>query len=518
MKRVVILMIIDGWGIGRPDQTNPQHQAKLPNIDYIKRHFPAGALQASGIAVGLPWDEEGNSEVGHLTIGAGRILYQHFPRISLSIRDGSFFQNPALKKAFEHAKSNQSAVNLAGLLTEGNVHASLEHLEALLRFAAKEGVKNVNIHLFTDGKDSPPKSALKLLKNLQETISKTGVGAIASISGRYYAMERDQHWDRTELAYKVLTGQDHVVPDAESTLKKLEERNFNEEFLEPVLVGDENHGIKDNDALIFFNFREDSMRQITETFLNPAFDKFSVKKFNNLYVAAMTRYQDKFPAAVAFPPEKSEMPLGKVLEENGRLQMRIAETEKYAHITYFFNGLREKPFEDEYRVLIPSLNVARHEQFPKMMASAITDRVISSLTENAFDFILINYANADIIAHTGNFEATMEAVETIDEQVGMILKAVLDQNHILLITSDHGNSERLLDPLTAMPETKHDPSPVPIYLIAKELQKNKSEFVIRLAEAEVIGLLSDVAPTVLEIMGLPKPEEMTGQSLIQLLK
>lgn len=519
MKRTVILIILDGWGIGRQDQSNPIYESKPKNIEYIKRNFPSGSLQASGIAVGLPWEEEGNSEVGHLTIGAGKVLYQHFPRISLSIRDGSFFQNAELKKAFEHAKQNQSSVNMAGLLTQGNVHASLEHLEGLLEFAAKEGVKEVNLHLFTDGKDSPPKSVLELLKKLKEIVAKRGVGCIASLSGRYYAMERDQHWDRTERAYKVLTGEGELAADMEELLqKKSFARNLNEEFLEPSLVGLQNRGVKDNDSLIFFNFREDSMRQITEAFVNPQFEKFPVKNFKNLYVVTMTQYQESFVAPVAFPPEKTENSLGKVLEAYGKTQLRIAETEKYAHVTYFFNGFRDNPFKGEYRVLIPSRNVARHDQFPEMMATAITDRVLGAINESAYDFVLVNYANADIVAHTGNYEATLRAIQTIDLQLGLLLRTALNQNHIVLITSDHGNAERLIDPLTGLPETKHDPNPVPVYLVAREFQKAKSEFEARLAEAESVGILADVAPTILELMKIPKPKEMTGQSFLGLLK
>lgn len=518
MKQTIVLVILDGWGIGRPDQGNPLHEAKLKNIDFIKHNFPAGALQASGIAVGLPWEEEGNSEVGHLTIGAGKVLYQHFPRISLSIREGDFFQNPALKKTFEHARANNSAVNLIGLLTQGNVHASFEHLEALLEFANKEKISKVNLHLFTDGKDSPPKSILELLKKIRNVIAKKNVGVIASLSGRYYAMERDRHWDRTERAYKTIIGEGELNSDPEAALKKTFERNRNEEFLEPMLVGEEKLGVHDNDAVIFFNFREDSMRQIVKAFAVDDFQEFPVKKFKNLYIATMTRYEENLNLPVAFLPEEVEAPLGKILSENGKIQLRIAETEKYAHVTYFFNGLQDAPYPNEYRVLVPSRNVVRHDQFPEMMAVAITDRALSSINEKAFDFILVNYANADIIAHTGNYEATLKAVEILDSQIGLLLKSALNQNCVLIITSDHGNAERLIDPFTALPETKHDPNPVPIYLIKRELQKQKTEEQVKETETEVIGILADIAPTILELMRINQPKTMGGQSILKLLK
>lgn len=518
MKQTTTLVILDGWGIGRPDQSNPLHVAKLANIDFIKKNFPSGALQASGIAVGLPWEEEGNSEVGHLTIGAGKVIYQHFPRITLAIRDGSFFKNQELRQACEHAKKNRSALHLVGLLTQGSVHASFDHLEALLALAKKEGVPEVNLHLFTDGKDSAPKSAPELLEKLKAAIKKNGVGAIASLSGRYFALDRDQHWDRTERVYRVLTGEGELAPDAEAPFQKIFARNLNEEFLEPTLVGPQNRGIKENDAVIFFNFREDSMRQLAEAFADRQFKDFPVKNPQNLYLVTLTRYSEKLPLPAAFQPGKNEMPLGKVLEIHKKTQLRITETEKYAHVTYFFNGFRDAPFEGEYRVLIPSQNVSRHDQYPEMMAPAITERAVSSLKDHAFDFILINYANPDVIAHTGNYEATVKAVETVDAQIGLLVKTALEQNQILIITSDHGNAERLLSPLTGLAETKHDPNPVPLYLVAKEFQRPRSETKIREAESEIVGILADVAPTVLALMNIPKPKEMTGQNLLKFLK
>jgi len=512
----VVLVILDGWGIGKQDRTNPIYIAAPKNINAIKANFPSGALQASGIAVGLPWGEEGNSEVGHLSMGSGRILYQNYPRISLAIRDASFFKNEILKKAAEHVKKNNSSLNFFGLLTGANVHASLEHLEALIKFAEQENI-NYHLHLITDGRDSPPQSALKLLSQLKNSITNNLMTHLASLAGRYYAMDRDKHWERTQQAYQVLIGQGHLISinDLESHIKKTYERNLNDEYITPTLIGPENRGVKDGDALIFFNFREDRMRQIVEAFINKNFDKFPTESFSNLYIATMVSYDEKFQVPVIFPMEKIINPLSRVLAENNKNQFRIAETEKYAHVTYFFNGQEEKPFKNEYRVLVPSKKVLRYDEFPEMMANEITNRAIEAIEEGIYDFILINYANPDIIGHTGNFKAALEAVKIIDEQLGKIIKAVLSRDAVLIITSDHGNIERMVDPSTGLPETKHDPSLVPIYLVAKEYSRPRSETEIRQSERESIGVLSDIAPTILELLGIKKPKEMTGQSLLR---
>jgi len=507
-KRTIILAILDGWGIGKPDESNPIHVVNPSNINYLKANFPAGVLQASGISVGLPWSEEGNSEVGHLNLGAGRIIYQYYPRITLAIHDNSFFKNQALKAAFEHAKKYNSAVNLIGLLSESNVHSSLEHLIALIQFAEKEKISKLNLHLFTDGRDSSPNSALELLSRLPKETK------LASLSGRFYAMDREGHWDRTQKTYSVLTGEGPITENIEVHIKKTYDRKLSDEFIEPILIGP---GIKDNDALIFFNFREDRIRQLAATFIDKQFKNFPVKPFTNLYVVTMTQYDKNFDVPMAFQPEKIEVCLGKVLEDKGKSQLRVAETQKYPHITYFFNGMREEPFKNEYRILIPSKAIVRQEQQPEMMASEITTRAIESIGENVFDFILINYANPDIIAHTGNYEACLQAVKVIDEQIGKVIKAALEHDDILIITSDHGNIERVFNPLTGLAETKHDPSPVPIYLVAKEFQRQKTDEEIRQSEKINTGILADVAPTILELMGIAKPKEMTGQSLLKSL-
>ncbi|MDI6820843.1 MAG: 2,3-bisphosphoglycerate-independent phosphoglycerate mutase [Patescibacteria group bacterium] len=513
MKRTVTLVVLDGWGIGKQDESNPIYAAKPKTIDYIQANFPNGALQASGIAAGLPWEEEGNSEVGHLTIGAGKILYQHFPKISLAIDDGSFFENTALKEAFLHTKKNKSAVHLAGLLTSGNVHASFKHLIALLNMAKRENIFQIYLQIFADGRDSPPHSAGKFIQELRSEIQKLNLGKIVSLSGRYYAMDRDGHWDRTRQTYRLITEAKNTPQNVEQVLKKTYDHNLSDEFIEPAII-DEPHPVKTNDAIIFFNFREDRMRQITEPFLNPSFDKFPIQKIKNLYITTMTEYQERLPTNAAFHKEKVESSLGKILSENNKTQLRIAETEKYAHITYFFNGLQEKPFPNEYRVLIPSDDVAHREDRPEMQARAITDRALIALKEGGFDFVLINYANPDIVAHTGNYDATVKAIKTVDQELERLLEAAFSNNHLVIITSDHGNAEVIFDPKTGSIETKHNTNPVPIYLVAQEYRLPKPKYANHI---QTIGLLSDVAPTILALMNIRKPPEMTGQSLLDQL-
>ncbi|HEY4475756.1 MAG TPA: 2,3-bisphosphoglycerate-independent phosphoglycerate mutase [Candidatus Paceibacterota bacterium] len=518
MKKNVVLVVLDGWGIGRHDYTNPLFVAKPKNLSEIKTRYLYGSLQSSGIAVGLPWDEEGNSEVGHLTIGAGKVIYQHFPRITLSIQRGDFFKNPVLLEGFAHAKKNNSAVHLAGLLTEGNVHASLEHLRALIMLAKKNACEKLFFHFFTDGKDSPPKSVKNLLEKVADFIKESGVGAVASLSGRYYALDRDSHWDRTEKTYAALTGKGQIFKNPGERIDEYYRRGLTDEFIEPFMVGSEPHPIQGSDALIFFDFREDSIRQIASSFIVKNFKEFPTGDFKNLYVATMTSYSDRFSAPVAFPNETVDNPLGKILADQGLLQLRIAETEKYAHVTYFFNGYREKPFKNEYRILIPSKNVARHDEFPEMMAKEIGARVTESVAEEQFSFILANFANPDMIAHTGNYDAAIQAIMTVDEEIGKIWKACLEKDAALLITSDHGNIEMMIDPFTGRPETKHDPNLVPFYLVGKGFESHKSEEGGEAAENEAAGILSDVTPTILELLHIPKPTEMTGESLLRLLK
>lgn len=510
MKRTVALVILDGWGIGREDHSNPIHVAKPEHLGWLGSNFPLTSLQASGISVGLPWGEVGNSEVGHLTLGAGKVIYQHFPLITLAIREGRFFENPALKAAFAHARTNRSSVNLVGLATDANIHASLDHLEALLNMAKREGIDRIKLHLFTDGKDSPPRSLETFLRRLPKE-------KLASLSGRYYALDRDENWNLIRQVYDTMTGE--AAPLRRDPLEALREiftQGLSEEFLPPTRVA-ERLAIEDHDAIIFFNFREDGMREIVSPFLLKDFDKFPVRPFKNLYIATMTRYGERFPAPVAFEPDVVHTPLGRVLSEAGKNQLRVAETYKYAHVTYFFNGYQEAPYQNEYRVLIPSLTTPHIEEHPGMMASAITDRVVQALENQAFDFILVNYANPDSIAHTGNYDAALEAVRVIDAEIGKLLKVGLNQNTAILITSDHGNIERIMNPMTAEAETQHDPNPVPFYLVASEF-RGRQFINYGNVSGETVGILSDVAPTILDLLGIEKSSEMQGETLLKKLR
>ncbi len=513
MRRTYTLVILDGWGIGKHDESNPIFGAHPENIRFIEENFPVGGLQSSGIAVGMPWDEEGNSEIGHLTIGAGKVFYQHYPRISLAIENESFFQNPALKKTFAHARTHGSAVHLVGLVGEGIVHSALKHLSALIEMAKREKCEKLFIHVFTDGRDSAPHSAIPIIKKIIEETKTQGVGTVVSVSGRYFAMDRDKHWERTSEAYAVLTGTTPVDTFPEG-IEKAYTANTNDEYVVPFVIAGNEHPIRDNDAVFFFNFREDRMRQIVQAFADPSFSEFPVKKFENLFIATMTEYKTSITVqGVAFEKEIVKHPLGEILSRAGKTQLRIAETEKYAHVTYFFNGLREEPFPNEYRVLIPSKNIARHEEHPEMMATAITDRAVLAMNEGAFDFILINYANADIVAHTGKYDATLKAIQTLDKEIGRLLRSTLEGNHVLVITSDHGNAESVINLQTGEEETKHNANPVPFYVVAKELaEKKEGPYPFRIP---TIGIISDVAPTLLSFMGIPKPEEMTGQNLME---
>ncbi len=510
MKRTFLLVVLDGWGIGALDESNPTYRAEPQVMRAIQNNFPSGALQASGIAVGLPWEEEGNSEVGHLTMGAGKVLYQHFPRISLAIEDGSFFKNPAILGAFTHAEVHQSTVHFVGLLSEGNIHASLDHLVALVKMAREKNVPFL-LQLISDGRDSAPESVERLTKKLSEKAKTDIMPFLASISGRYYAMDRDKHWDRTEKVYSILTQKTEQGTTLEEAAREAYERKLNDEYIAPSVVGVP-RPIQDNDAIVFFNFREDRMRELAGAFLDPDFSRFPVQSFKNLYAVTMTEYKPEFKAEVAFPEEIVESPLGKVLSEEGKTQLRIAETEKYAHVTYFFNGLKEEPYRNEFRVLLPSQKVIRHDEHPEMMAGPITDRVLTALNERTYDFILVNYANADMVAHTGNYEATLRAIKILDEEIGRLVKTVLDEDDVMIITSDHGNAEVLLDLRTGEPETRHNASPVPVYLVGKQFRRRMPKD--SLAPLSTIGILSDVAPTLLDLMGIRKPKEMTGESLM----
>ena len=512
MKNTVVLVVLDGWGIGQDDQSNPIYKIKPKTIEYAKNNFPSGSLQSAGMSVGLPWKEEGNSEVGHLTMGIGSIMYQHYPRISLAVQDGTFQKNETICAAFNHALQNKSRIHLVGLVGQANIHASLEHLQALIAMAQQKQVPYV-LHAFTDGRDSDPHASF-------QTLSQLPLDHLGSIAGRYYAMDRDKHWDLTQRAYQAITGTGTYIPttDIQKHIEQAYDKKLNDEFVLPVGIGSVENAIHDNDAVLFFNFREDRMRQLAESFINPYFTQFPVQKFTNVYFASMTLLREDFTIPIAFPPEKIQGCLGKVLSEQNKIQLRIAETQKYAHVTFFFNGLNDKPFPNEYRVLIPSRMLPRQDDDPEMQAPAITTRLLQAIEEETFDFILVNYANPDMIAHTGNYTATEKAIHVIDEQLAKVITAVLKkETTTLIITSDHGNAERLFNPNTGEPETKHDANPVPIYLIGKRFYRPVDALLVKQREHMTIGLLTDIAPTVLELLGLQKPPYMSGESLLKQL-
>lgn len=507
MRRTVVLMILDGWGIGQANDANPIHVANPQNFKYLEENYPATSLQASGISVGLPWSETGNSEVGHLTMGAGKVIYQYYPKITMAVQDGTFFENEVLKSAFAHARKNNSGVNLIGLLTRANTHASLDHLHALLEMAEKEQVPSVKMHLFADAIDSPPKSILGMLETLP-------ADKLATLTGRYYGMDRNENWSLTQKTYECMTGlSGPIVPNLGEYLKKYFERNPSEEFIPPLRI-DSSKAIAPNDAVIFFNFREDSIRQMVEPFVLPSFDRFSRRLPDNLYVATLTRYAESYTAPFAFPADKVERCLGQTLSELDKTQLRLAESYKYAHVTYFFNGYREEPFKNEYRVLVPSLNITHPDEHPELMASAITDRLLEAISNQAFDFILVNYSNPDTMGHSGNYEACLKTVQVLDQEMSRIIKAVEQTETVLVITSDHGNIEQELNPLTGVVETQHQNNPVPMYLVGKEFRGKRFPNYPNL-RSDTLGILADVAPTVLALMQIQKPAEMTGENLLR---
>jgi 2,3-bisphosphoglycerate-independent phosphoglycerate mutase len=522
----VVLIVLDGWGIAQPYSGNAISQADTPNMNGLIARYPAATLMASGEAVGLPWGEVGNSEVGHLNLGLGRILYQELPRINKVISDNKFYKNEALLKAMEHAKKNNSQLHLLGLISSGCVHSSIEHLYALLVMAKEQKVQKVYIHAILDGRDTPYNSGLNFISDIERSISEYKIGEIATVSGRFYAMDRDNHWDRVEKAYLALTqGKGNKAPSA---LKAIEEsyknKIYDEEFIPTVIGEKEKDGrtnglISENDSVIFFNYRADRAREITKAFVLPGFDKFPRKKYlNNLFFACFTEYEKDLPIEIAFPVEEVKNALGEVISKAGLKQLRIAESEKYAHVTYFFNGGKESKSEGETHELIPSARVASYGTKPEMSAKEITDKLLEGVEKNLYDFVLVNFANADMVGHTGNIKATVKAVETVDECVGKIVKTVLAGDGCVLITADHGNAENKFNMQTGTINKEHSANPVPLIIIGKQFE-GKS---IGAADApggdlsltRPAGILSDVAPTILKIMNIKKPPEMTGRSLI----
>lgn len=520
---LTVLVILDGWGIGPANRGNAIRLAQTPVFDRLIATYPTMALQASGESVGLPWGEMGNSEVGHMNIGAGKIVYQDLPRITKAILDGSFFSVPAFQQAIAHAKKHHSKLHLVGLVSNGGIHSFNEHLYALLELCVREKIEDVFVHAFLDGRDTPFNSGKNFIAKLLAVMKKNHVGKLATLSGRYWAMDRDNRWDRTEKTYHALmqgVAEQQVADPLAALDAAYRMRIYDEEFPPIVLVDEELKSVAtigDDDAVIFFNFRNDRMRQITHAFVDEEFRSFARKeKRKNLFVVTMTEYEAGLPVAVAFPKEYIEHPLGRVISEAGLTQLRIAETEKYPHVTFFLNGGREEPFPKEVRVLIPSPSVSTYDQKPDMSARQITDRVIQEVQRDAFDVYIINYANADMVGHTGHIPSVIKAVETLDTCLGTLVDAVLERDGTILVTADHGNAEESMNLRSGLINKEHSTSPVPLTIIGRRWEGQGLLAGQDIANLTPVGFLSDVAPTMLALMDLQKPAAMTGRTLIRM--
>ena len=515
LMKPLVLTILDGWGYSEKKHGNAILYAQTPFVDSVELNYPSLLLQASGKAVGLTWGEAGNSEVGHLTIGAGRIIFQYLSRINKAITDATFYENKALTKAIKHVKNNNSTLNLAGILTSGSVHAHLSHLFALIDLAAKNGVSNLRIHLFTDGKDSGLKEAPALIKKLQDHMSKSGVGFISTAIGRDYAMDRAKNWENTNEAYKLLVrGTGETTEDILAKIERLYTMGYTDSKLPPLAIGDRGF-IRDGDALVFFNFREDSMRQLARSFVEQDFQFFPVEQFNDLFVVGMTQYLDNPFIDVAFAPPDIKNSLAELLSSTGKTQLHIAESDKYAHVTYFFNCLKNVPYSGETDIFLESPK--DYINNPQMKAPDIAQKITDYLKQDQYDFYIINFANPDMLSHSGNLEATIRGIEIVDKALKNIADVVLEKDGVMIITADHGNAESMVYESSGEKKTTHEESPVPFYLIGRQFQKERSIEEREKAFSQVSGVLSDVAPTVLELMEIPKPEEMTGDSLLRLL-
>lgn len=537
----VILLILDGWGIGPNNAGNAIMRANTPNIDRYWIAFPHTQLAASGKAVGLPHGEDGNTETGHLNIGAGRIVYQELPRISMAIADGTFYANQVFNNTLEHVRRHNSVLHIMGLVGSGGVHSNIEHLYALMNLAKSQGFNNQNVflHLFTDGRDSPPTSGLSYVQEIMEKCQTLGIGKVATIMGRYYAMDRDHRWERTQVAYDALTfgNGNQCVIDPIGLIQESYMRGETDEFIKPINICDQDGKIRtvhDNDAVIFFNYRIDRPRQLTKAFVLPdfesgihteGFDPYSIKyekshlaykapgqtfarqkRISNLFFTTMTSYEQGLPVNVAFPPQLINIPLGKVLSMHGIKQLRMSETEKERFVTYYMNGQREEVFEGEDRLIIPSKKVATYDLAPEMSAYELTNSMLEKIKTDIYDVIICNFANADMVAHTGNLEATIIACEVLDECVGKIIEEVINRGGVVMITADHGNAEELINNETGEMDTEHSIYPVPFMLIGKQYMHQSMML--------PTGILADVAPTMLSVLKIPKPSEMTGRELL----
>ena len=506
MKKPVILMILDGFGIGLEAEKRGDaiKAAKKPNIDKLFAENPVTKIGASGLDVGLPDGQMGNSEVGHTNIGAGRIVYQELTRITKSIEDGEFFENEALLKAVDNAAQEGKALHIMGLLSNGGVHSHNTHMYAIVELAKKKGVKNVYVHAFLDGRDVPPTSGKDFVEECANKLKEIGLGKIATVMGRYYAMDRDNRWDRVEKAYSAMVyGEGNKACCAVKAVEDSYANDVTDEFVVPT-VCEENATVKPGDSLVFFNFRPDRAREITRTFVDPEFKGFERKNgFFPLTYVCMTQYDSSMPnVEVAFKPQSLKNTIGEYISNKGMTQLRIAETEKYAHVTFFFNGGVEKPYEGEDRILVKSPAVATYDLQPEMSAYEVTDKLVAAIKTGKYDMIILNYANCDMVGHTGVFEAAVKAVEAVDECVGKVVAAIREMDGVALITADHGNADKMID-ADGSPFTAHTTNLVPFCVVGYPCELREG------------GRLADIAPTMLKIMGLPQPAEMTGESIIK---
>lgn len=510
MSKRVLLCIMDGWGINPNAQFDKDDATKLAhpvNFNKFKKEEKYTQLHADSEYVGLPNGQMGNSEVGHLNLGAGRIVYQELTKINKSIREGSFYRNEKFLNAINWTKSHDSALHLYGLVSTGGVHSSLEHLFALIKLASDEGLKKVYVHAFLDGRDTPPQSACTYLEEVEAELKKYDLPPIATVIGRYWAMDRDNRWDRVEKAYNCLVlGEGEHAATAIEGVKNSYAKGENDEFVQPTAIADGESRIHDNDAVIFFNYRPDRAREITKAMNYVKFKGFERKKVvKNLYYVTMTQYDESFEYPIAFPPQKLENILGDVLQEHGIKQLRTAETEKYAHVTFFFNGGVEEAYPLETRVLVPSPKVATYDLQPEMSAFQVCEKVIEAIDDPEYGFILVNFANPDMVGHTGVVEAAVKACQTVDICIGKIAEEAKKHGVTMLLTADHGNAETMVDETTGKVQTAHTTNEVPFFVI------NGDENI----ELKEEGSLCDVAPTVLQLLGIKKPVEMTGKSLIK---
>ena len=517
--RKIVLIVLDGWGVAPPSQYNAIARAKTPFYDSLVSYFTSTTLQASGIGVGLSHKEVGNSEVGHMNMGAGRIVQQFLPRIVSDLRSGDFYKNEALLKAIQHAKTNNSRVHIVGLFSSGSTHGSIECVNGVIDTVKQQGVKEAIIHVFTDGKDAYGKESIKTIQNiLVPRIQSFTYRRPGTITGRMYGMDRNNNWPLTQEAYKTLCGKSaNTTQNPAQYLKEQYAKGETDNTIKPCIVQQSNVNIppiQDNDAVIFTNFREDSMRQMSSSFIAPKtqFKAFKQNPLKNVCIVTMTRYDPKFKALVAYPPPEINQPLAAVLSSAGKTQLHVAETEKYAHITYFFNGEKERQLPGEDRLLVRSTGGPHYENNPKMQ----TQRIVSEITNrmSGYDFILVNIANADILGHTGKMQAVIEGVQEIDAQLSLLIKKAHTLKFTTIITADHGNAETMINPATGNIMTSHTDNPVPFILIDDTFSKPGLP---ELRTIQPKGVLGDVAPTILDLMGIKKPPEMTGSSLISIL-